>query len=78
MSVGAEVTGSEAFATPHNLPPWCTKGEFVADIELSESTESFELDALLLIDSSDELDFRCSNFSRSSSLKGDGYTNGNC
>lgn len=46
----------------------CTKGELLAETELSESIESLELDTLLLIDSSEELDFKISNFSLSSSL----------
>lgn len=47
----------------------CTNGELVAERELSESIESFELDALRRIDSSDELDFKLSCFSLSSSLQ---------
>lgn len=60
---------SDKFGTLlHVIGAHCISGEFVADIELSERTESFELDALLLIESSDELDLKFSFFSRSSSL----------
>lgn len=58
---------SETFV--HVTGAHCTSGEFAADMELSERTESLELEALLLIDSSEELDFKFSSLSRSSSLK---------
>lgn len=47
----------------------CTNGELCVDTELSESIESLELDTRCRIDSSEELDFKLSNLSRSSSLK---------
>lgn len=48
----------------HVIDPYGSEGE-----DISDSTESFELDARLLIDSSDELCFTLSNLSRSSSLE---------
>lgn len=52
------------------LLPDPNRGEsFCVEPDAPERTESFELDALLLIDSSDELDLRSSNLSRSSSLE---------
>lgn len=53
----------------HSIEPPCSNGELCADAELSDNIESFELEALCLIDSSDELDFKLSIFSLSSSLK---------
>lgn len=43
--------------------------ELLADAEFSDNMESFELEALRRMDSSDELDFRTHSFSLSSSLK---------
>jgi len=53
----------ELFPVPNSGESFCVEPD------APESTESFELEALLLIDSSDELDFISSNFSRSSSLR---------
>lgn len=46
-----------------------SNGELCADTELSDRIESLELDARCRIDSSEELDFRLSSFSLSSSLQ---------
>lgn len=53
----------------HVIGAHCISGELAADIELSDRIESFELEARLRIESSEELDLKCSFFSRSSSLK---------